>query len=243
MNKMESGTSRHLVVGLGEVGSAVKEVFNADGYDRDKRIYDYQLKQYDFFHVCVPYKDFKQFSWAIESMHMDHGKHDTIIIIHSTVPIGTTEKIQNAVHSPVRGVHPDLAPSIRTFVKFIGGERAEEVKEEFEKFGLRCITTPNARNTEAMKLWSTTQHGLAILLEKFIHAFCKRLGLDFYIVYTQANKTYNEGYAKMGKPQFCRPVLEQVDGKIGGHCIVPNAKLLNNPLAKWLIKTNKRIKS
>ena len=239
MNKMEDGTSRHLVIGLGEVGQAVREVFVADGYDPYQNIDDATGK-YDFVHICYPHgKDFIAITQAYLEKYLAPSG---IPIIHSTVPVGTSWTL-GAVHSPIRGVHPDLAQSIKTFVKFIGGERSLEAAKEFEKFGVTCEATTQAANTEALKLWDTTQHGLAILLEKFIHAYCKLRGLDFYIVYTRANKTYNDGYRAMGKPQFCRPALEQVDGPIGGHCVLPNAKLLNHPLGKWLIKTNQRIKN
>ena len=42
---------------------------------------------------------------------------------------------------------------------------------------------------------------------------------------TKFNHTYNEGYKKLGKTYVVRPVLYPTD-KIGGHCIIPNAKLL-----------------
>ena len=62
--------------------------------------------------------------------------------------------------------------------------------------------------------------------------------LDFDLVYTQANRTYNEGYEKLGKSEVKRPVLKHYPGSIGGHCIIPNAKILNDSLADLLLERN-----
>ena len=40
------------------------------------------------------------------------------------------------------------------------------------------------------------------------------------------NKTYNEGYKKIGKKNVIRPVLYPPKGGITGHCVIPNAKIL-----------------
>ena len=54
---------------------------------------------------------------------------------------------------------------------------------------------------------------------------CDEHNLDFMEVMTKYNNTYNEGYTKLGKLNVVRPVLYPTD-KIGGHCVIPNAKLL-----------------
>ena len=44
---------------------------------------------------------------------------------------------------------------------------------------------------------------------------------------TLYNQTYNEGYSKLNKRNVVRPVLYPTT-KIGGHCVVPNAKILKD---------------
>ena len=44
---------------------------------------------------------------------------------------------------------------------------------------------------------------------------------------TVFNTSYNEGYKKLGKNNVVRPVLYPTE-KIGGHCVVPNAKILKD---------------
>ena len=216
---------RHLVIGNGEIGSAIAEVLEADVIDKDEQA---DCENYEFIHICFPYNP--DFIEQVEDYQKEYQPSFTII--HSTVPVGVS-KIVNAVHSPVRGRHPNLEPSIRTFVKFFGGKGADICAREFEDLGIETITTPNSEDTEAMKLWDTTIYGINIILQKKIHKYCEENGLDFNVVYTKANETYNMGYAEMGEPQFCKYVLETNEGPIGGHCVVPNLPLLDE---KWVDK-------
>ena len=64
---------------------------------------------------------------------------------------------------------------------------------------------------------------------------CDKFGVSFEDVYTRANKDYNEAYTKLGMSNVVRPVLKYMDGEIGGHCVIPNTKLLND----WLTNTLK----
>jgi len=98
----------------------------------------------------------------------------------------------------------------------------------------------DSRNTEALKLWETTQSFAGIVLQKEIKEWCDNLGLDFNVVYTENNDAFNEGYAKLGYKQEFLSVFRNIDGRIGGHCLVPNAKILKHKLTKFLLKKNKK---
>lgn len=220
--------TKHLIIGLGEVGMALVKVFKADGEDKFKDI-EAPEKQYNFLHIAFPYSE-----TFIEDVKAYQEKYNPkYTIIHSTVPIGISKKC-NACHSPVRGVHPHLADSILTFKKFVGGEDCFEIASEFKKYRINCLCVRDSRQTEALKLWETTQYGNFILLNKEIHEFCCKNDLDFHIIYTLANETYNEGYTKMFRPEVMRPYLKYMEGKIGGHCVRNNAYLLDSPTAKRL---------
>jgi UDP-N-acetyl-D-mannosaminuronate dehydrogenase len=228
-----TNNTKHLVIGLGEVGMALVEVFKCDGEDKHKGI-EAPAKGYKFLHIAFPYKD-KNF---IDEVKKYQEKFDPkYTIIHSTVPIGTSDAC-NALHSPIRGVHPHLADSIKTFKKFIGGADCFEIASEFKHFRIDCVCTRYARNTEALKLWDTTQYGMFIMLNKEINKYCEENKLDFNIVYTIANETYNEGYTKMLRPEVMRPFLEYKNEKIGGHCVIPNCKLLDSETPKKILKQN-----
>lgn len=229
--------TKHLVIGLGEVGQALQKVFHADGLDRKT---EEPEGNYKFLHIAFPYsKDFIE-----EVKRYQKRFNPKYTIIHSTVPIGTSEQC-GANHSPVRGVHPYLKDSILTFKKFIGGPDCFELATEFRHFRIDCMCTRDARNTEALKLIDTTQYGYLIMLSKEIFKWCEEKGLDFNIIYTLGNKTYNEGYLKMFRDEVVRPYLEYRDEPIGGHCVIPNAKILEeySPIhcAEWILAENAKL--
>ena len=68
------------------------------------------------------------------------------------------------------------------------------------------------------------------------------MNFDFDEVYTIPNADYNEGYKKLAKPNVIRPVLKPIPGPIGGHCLIPNANLLENCVTKVIRERNKTYK-
>ena len=241
---MKNHYKSQLIIGNGEVGQSLFNVL-ATLYrwsiciqDKNKNFYDFYGK-YDVIHICYP---FVTYFIQITKEYIKQY-NPKLVIIHSTVPIGITRKISPiAVHSPIRGTHPNLEEGIKTFVKYFGGKKAEEAAKIFSNTGIvtQCFKKPET--TEVIKLWDTFQYGVMIMLEKEIYKYCKQKKVDFNFVYKDANKTYNEGYKKLGRPELIRPVLKHVKGKIGGHCIIPNAKLLSidSWLAKLLVEKNEK---
>jgi len=222
------------IVGHGQVGQAVAKLYSETDtiktwFSFDKiLIYDpYQgmmddISDVDILNVCIPYtKDFV-------SVVSDLPTANWYTVIHSTVPVGTTEKFGHKfLHSPVRGVHPNLYEGLKTFVKFIGGDEqlAQAYSGHLKTLGIETHICKDAKTTELSKLADTTYYGLCIAFTSDMKKLCDEYDLDFMEVMTKFNNTYNEGYKKLGKPNVVRPVLYPTD-KIGGHCIIPNAKLL-----------------
>lgn len=217
-----------LVIGLGEIGTPIANILDCDAIDKEEIA---PQNTYNFLHICIPFNE--NFIEIVKDYKEKYKPN--YILIHSTVPIGTS-RLLNAVHSPVRGIHPHLEEGIRTFVKYFGGQNAYICAGPFIKKGIKIECGSIPEETEALKLWDTTIYGLNILIEKEIHKFCQENSLDFDFIYKDANKTYNEGYAKLGFPQFSKYILEhREEEKIGGHCILENARLLDNRLAKLLL--------
>jgi hypothetical protein len=213
------GYTSNLVIGLGEIGTAIQQILECDGIDKDTK---YEVKHYDAIHICIPFVD-ESFFEIVENYKKEFTPN--VVIIHSTVPMGTSKKL-GAVHSFVRGVHPFLKEGIETFVKFFGGEKSVEVSKIFSNKGIKVRTTDNSNTTEAAKLWDTTQYGWSIFIEKEIYKYCKENNVDYDLVYTEANKTYNEGYKELGHPEYCRYVLKHYEEPLKGHCILENCILL-----------------
>ena len=243
-NPMKKKDSKSLkligIFGYGEVGQAV-----AKFYPKSKlRIKDLKrddgLKGVEILHICLPWskKFIKIVKQAIKEIK------PRLAIIHSTVTVGTTKKIGGmVVHSPIRGIHPYLHKGIKTFVKYIGADNkkaGEMAQKHLESLGIKTKLFMPSATTEALKLWDTTQYGWMILLNKEIKKWCDKKGLDFKAIYREANKTYNEGYKKLGRREVVRPYLKYMPGKIGGHCIIPNCEILDSEITKLILKENKK---
>lgn len=229
------------VLGYGEVGSAIAAFYDDPAiHDITKGSQFPDNLQLDILHVCIPYSPgFHDVVKTAIAKWAEGG----LVIIHSTVPVGTTEKIAEyhkmVVHSPVRGVHPKLKEGIETFIKFIGADFAGAgrlASEHFNTIGIQAFVMHKSKTTEMLKLLDTTYYGLAIAYHAYAAKLCEKEGLNFDMVMTLANDSYNEGYTKLGKTNVIRPVLHAPDGgKIGGHCVIPNAALLREQFGDDLI--------
>ncbi|MEK7124279.1 MAG: hypothetical protein AAB877_01150, partial [Patescibacteria group bacterium] len=157
-----------------------------------------------------------------------------LTIIHSTVVPGTTKELAKkfsgqVVHSPIRGIHPHLHKGIKTFVKYIGADDRKagmSAKKHLESLGIKTKLFNSSADTELGKLLDTSYYGVVIAWHGEMKKLCDKMGVDFKNAITDFNTTYNEGYKKLGKDHFVRPVLYAPESHIGGHCVVPNAKLL-----------------
>jgi UDP-N-acetyl-D-mannosaminuronate dehydrogenase len=241
MKKRKNSKSLKLIgiLGYGEVGQALAKFYRKPKIKDLKR--NDGLKGVEVLHICLPWsKNFIKISKkAISEIK------PKLTIIHSTVAMGTTKKIGGmTVHSPIRGIHPELYKGIKTFVKYIGADNkkaGELAKKHLESLGIKTKVFMPSAATEALKLWDTAQFAWMIVLNKEIKKWCDKKGLDFKAIYDEANKTYNEGYQKLDKPEVVRPYLKYMPGKIGGHCIIPNCYLLDSEIAKLILKENKKL--
>lgn len=230
-------TKISIIVGAGEVGKALFWVLK---YHYPVRLIDKETVHFsesvDVVHICFPYHG-KEFVDDVREYQKRYKPR--FMVIHSTVPVGITRKCK-AFHSPVRGIHPRLKESLLTFVKYLAPPN-KELEDYFKKAGFEIKMIDEPETTEALKLWSTTQYGLSIMLEKEIYKWCKKRNIPFDIVYTDANQTYNKGYSKLGWKHVLRPILKEMPGKIGGHCIISNCELLKSEIAKLILKRNKKL--
>jgi len=231
-----------IIVGEGEVGSAIKQIELESGNSVEILDLDKKPKNtdgVDCMHICIPYGiRFLQFV----TKYVNDYK-PKLLIIHATIKPGTTQRLQKmlnipVVHSLVRGVHPNLYEGLKTFVKYVGGEEQAviEATEYLEKLGFKVRPIGTSINTELGKILSTSYYGWNILFAKQVKKLCKMYGADFEKVYTDMNNSYNEGYEKLGKKNVIRPVLFPPDGKILGHCISQNIELLPDTKLKKMFK-------
>lgn len=242
MNKSAIG-----ILGVGEVGGAIAKIFakKFQVLKKDLQFDEIKNTQIKVLHVCLPYTD-KFEKTVMEQISTCNAK---LVIIHSTVKPGTTESIFRKmkipiVHSPVMGTHPNLEKDILSFTKIIGPidkKSATLAAKHFKSVGIKTKVFKNSFESEIGKLLDTTYYGWNIIFAKFAWELCQKSGVDFKNVYTQFNKIYNSGYSK-SKPNVVRPVLQHQSGSIGGHCIIPNLKILKSytkdPISKFVLKIN-----
>lgn len=226
------------ILGYGEIGKAISKVCKEAGdevlaRDVDRDEFDGKI---DVIHVCIPFQG-TDFVNTVNSAVEDHDVD--LVIIHSTVPVGTTKMVKNAVHSPCRGVHPNLYEGIKTFIKYVGSDNEEltkKTKKVLTHYGLKHQVFEGSRTTELNKLLDTTYYGICIEAHRYFKSICDHYDVDFDSV-VEFNKTYNEGYLKLGKENVVRPALYAPEGEIGGHCVIPNAKLLQEQFPTQFIDT------
>ncbi len=212
------------ILGYGEVGQAIAKFYKNPKIKDLKR--DDGLEKAEILHVCIPWGD--NFI-AIVKKEIKKIK-PRLVIIHSTVAPGTTKKIGGMiVHSPVRGIHPHIHQGIKTFIKYIGADNkkaGELAKKYLENLGLKVKIFYPSATTEIGKILDTTYYGLCIAWHGEMEEICKKWKINFDEAVVDFNKTYNEGYEKLGKKNVVRPVLYPPKGGIGGHCIIPNAEIM-----------------
>jgi len=236
MKSVNKTVFNHLVIGAGEVGKSLFGILKARYSVAIKDKSDPVKGSFKVLHIAYP--NSKKFVTVTKKYIKKYNPE--LVVIHSTIPVGTTRKIASfVVHSPVCGVHPKLEKGIKTFVKYFGGRDAKEAAVYFSQLGIKTQIFEKPETTELLKILDTTYYAWNVVFCKETKRICDALGLDFNEVYTIANSDYNEGYKKLKMAQVTRPVLKPVNGKIGGHCLIPNCHLLKDWLTETIKKRNK----
>ena len=224
-----------LVIGLGEIGvplfELVDEVYNAQGLDiKPKKIQG----TIDLLHICFPYNE------NFEQTTIDYiGEFNPkLTIIESTVLPFTTNRIYEETlkpicHSPVRGRKADgFKWAYLTYTKFIGPAKPEfgkPAEEYYKSLGFKTYICASPLETEFMKILNTTYYGLMITWFQEIHRICRKFGVneEEVIKFFRTNEQESDG-------KHPRPVFHP--GVIRGHCVIPNARLLDKIYLSTFIK-------
>lgn len=219
---------RVLVVGLGEIGSAlleiVKGVHYATGYDIQKP--SELPEKTDVLHICFPYtEDFVEqvVGYAEKTCPM-------LVLIESTVLPGTTrltaERLKAkalVVHSPVRARKADgIKWGFYNYTKFIGAvdkKGATLAKEYYESLGFKARVCAGSEETEYAKLLDLAYFAIMLGWNQEMRRIAQAHAINFYdlAAFLETN-TVESGH------RFPRPVY---DGQpIGGHCMILAIQLL-----------------
>lgn len=238
---------RTLIVGDGEIGTALQQVL-VPYYDVFLRgltappVWNGGYPYAEIMHICFPYSS--EFVGNVRDYQREYKPRLTVI--HSTVPVGTTAKcwvdinstVSGSVHSPIRGMHPNLAGGIKTFVKFIGGPlpAVDEVAEYFRRAGLRVYICRDSATTELAKIADTSYYAVCIEFIKELERICCKHKVPFAEAFTLFQQTYNDGWTLLGRSEYCRPILAPIQRKQGGHCTLPNLEFYQDSHFADLVK-------
>ena len=240
--------SKVIIMGLGEIGKALNELcveakHNIKIVEKDWND-TLDWISCDFLLVNIPYS--KEF--ITEIARIVHSVKPGMIVINSTIPLGTTRKVAvhtrvPTIHSPVRGVHPRLKEGLLTFVKYVGSSNKKSsllACDFFKTLGIKTRVFNNPEETELAKLLCTTTYGVYIAWATEVKRICDEEGLCFENVYTDLTRTYNQGYIKLGMDDVVRPVLKPCENGFGGHCVFENSQLLKGVMhEEWKIHIDK----
>jgi hypothetical protein len=239
------------IIGLGEVGSAIKKLCLKmhKVYARTRTIDELKGKNIDILHLCYPYNE-NFVEIAIEAIKELSPK---LVIIDATVKPGTSRNIFNRtgvsiVHAPIIGKHPNLYEYLISMDKIVGpiDEKSYQLTEKhFGELGVNTVSYNSPEESEIAKLLCTTYYGWNIVFEKFVYQLCRTNNVAFNNVYAKTNEIYNKGYEKK-LPQVRRPILSHYKGEIGGHCVLPNARIikdwLHDDFSSFLLVQNDNLK-
>jgi UDP-N-acetyl-D-mannosaminuronate dehydrogenase len=246
-----------LIVGLGEVGQALFEIFKENGkfdvygFDADKEKMQKLTgktelpKNVDVMHVCYPCKQQDKFvKTTLDYLQQIKPK---LTIINSTVPPGTTQEIyaqskSPIAHSPIRGMHKSLETmkkDILYWTKYVGGttkQSSDAAAKHFEKLGLKVKVLKGPAETELAKLFETTYRAWMIACFQEMHRISRHFGADFDDVVDMLEDIHR---VRLNKPLH-------FPGVIGGHCLIQNTELLlsayDSEFLRLILKSNEKRK-
>lgn len=160
---------KRIVIGCkGEIGRAISEIFEAtdgidkNGIDKDEIYIGPENGKITrtIMHICIPYND----SFVMDVLKYIQLYKPNLVLIHSTVPIGTTSRIQKGLydiiiaHCPVNCRHPNTKKDIMKYDMFVGtiNEKIRnDICDYIERFGIITYPCDTPESTEFCKIMST----------------------------------------------------------------------------------------
>jgi len=162
----------------------------------------------------------------------DNMPNGSLVMIHTTMPIGGTRKIVKAIldstgkkyylaYSPIRAMTPHAIPDMRErYPRVIGGidnESTKRANEFLKTFFKNKIIQMSLENAEATKIMEVIYRDVNIALANELAVYCEKLGLDFWQIREAANSVPDYHLHKPGPG-------------VGGHCLPVYPYLLLNLL-------------
>ena len=226
------------IIGQGYVGTAIKLGFQEhykietyDKFDLEKStrstIKDI-VEEAKVIFVCVPTpmrKDGTCYTGIVEEVirEINETATDHIIVIKSTIPPGTTDRInQEYTHSTVI-FNPEFLTEANFLEDFrnqkriiLGGDRkgTNKLRQIYSKvFPHATIVKTGSKTAEMVKYFTNTFLATKVSFANEMYSVCEQIGIDYDKVVEYA--TYDE---RLGKSHWAVPGPDE-DFGFGGHCL------------------------
>jgi hypothetical protein len=106
----------------------------------------------------------------------------------------------------------------------------------FSSINMRYKSVSSTDFTEALKLLSTSEYGINIAFADYKQKVAESIGMPYGLT-KEWNAEYNRLYHELGMGKRIKKyVLDKPNGACGGHCVVPNAKILNEQYPSELLE-------
>ena len=241
---------KDVVAGLGEIGYPILKLLSKKqttvGYDIDKnstnklKFKTLQDTQTSFLHIAIPVTT----KFDSNILELNKKFKPECIVIHSTISLGTTERIQKKlsiplIYSATRGVHKRMLKDIKRYMKFFAISKNAPKKQWAIKTFSRKMKNCGVK-TRQMSTPETLELGKIL---------CDTSYLGWLINYAQLTNMiaiqYNVNYDEMWGfsdeiHKFLGNRPKMYPGFIGGHCIIPNLDLMHNQTLDLIKKINTR---
>jgi UDP-N-acetyl-D-mannosaminuronate dehydrogenase len=223
-----------LIVGVGEIGGGLRELFtdcgrDVCGFDIDPKRRFGNPKKIDLMHICIPFTS----NFINQVREYIQKWRPRGVVIHSTVQPGTTKLLHtdllngNIVYSPIRGVHARMVFDLKRYVKFYSSYPTTDESLFQECFNDDCALTIKRFSTPfvletAKIIIDSSYYGWIIVYGQLVDKLCMKHGLAYDELWQFADQIHEY----LGN----RPKI-YVDPKgIGGHCVLQNLDLIERIL-------------
>ena len=148
-----------IVAGLGEVGRPLLQILSRSyecvGIDVDPVQVD---RPCAVLHVCYP---FQMRDFVGTTVAYTHKYRPKLVIINSTIAVGTTRAVQQSVdipvaYSPVRGKHAKMEQDMLHYQKFVVGRDPQSTQlavQHFARVGFKVATFPTFEAVKSASFW------------------------------------------------------------------------------------------
>jgi UDPglucose 6-dehydrogenase len=235
------------IIGQGYVGTAIKlgfqdhyDILTYDKFDLAKsthsKISDL-VEETKVIFVCVPTpmrKDGTCYTGIVEEVirEINETATDHIVVIKSTIPPGTTDRINSEYTHSTIIFNPEFLTEENFLDDFknqkriiLGGDRkgTNKLRQIYSKvFPNATIVKTGSNTAEMVKYFTNTFLATKVSFANEMHSVCEQIGIDYDKVVEYA--TYDE---RLGKSHWAVPGPDG-DFGFGGHCLPKDLSAIIN---------------